>query len=252
LLNRVVAHFDFPKQPNGQTVKRLTFNPKDNNQVVTTGHNHWKMWRLQENTFKPLPQAQKIPQNHSYTDHIWVDEDKVAATTSEGEIFIIEGTDIKQYIENAFNTLTGDEEIDITGITCIREFSKGFFVASDNGHMAMWVRSDENNSTSGKQAFDFIRKWCPASTKGIKILGMSVSPGEDFLAVSLANNNIGLLHIKTLGLNEDINRDIKFDLVCRGFHSGSIDSVDIAVQRPIIVTASKEDSTIRIWNYYTH
>ena len=116
----------------------------------------------------------------------------------------------------------------------------------------MWVRSDENNSTSGKQAFDFIRKWCPASTKGIKILGMSVSPGEDFLAVSLANNNIGLLHIKTLGLNEDINRDIKFDLVCRGFHSGSIDSVDIAVQRPIIVTASKEDSTIRIWNYYTH
>ena len=95
--------------------------------------------------------------------------------------------------------------------------------------MAMWVRSDENNSTSGKQAFDFIRKWCPASTKGIKILGMSVSPGEDFLAVSLANNNIGLLHIKTLGLNEDINRDIKFDLVCRGFHSGSIDSVDIAV-----------------------
>ena len=60
------------------------------------------------------------------------------------------------------------------------------------------------------------------------------------------------MHIKTLGLNEDINRDIKFDLVCRGFHSGSIDSVDIAVQRPIIVTASREDSTIRIWNYYTH
>jgi WD40 repeat protein len=60
------------------------------------------------------------------------------------------------------------------------------------------------------------------------------------------------LHIKTLGLNEDITRDIKFDLVCRGFHSGSIDSVDIAVQRPIIVTASREDSTIRIWNYFTH
>jgi hypothetical protein len=46
MLNRVVAHFDFPKQANGQTVKRLSFNPKDNNQVVTTGHNHWKWWRL--------------------------------------------------------------------------------------------------------------------------------------------------------------------------------------------------------------
>jgi WD40 repeat protein len=134
----------------------------------------------------------------------------------------------------------------------IKEFSKGFFVASDSGHMAMWVRSDENNSTSGKQAYDFIRRWQPVSTKGIKILGLSVSPGEEYLGVQCNNNNIGLIHIKTIGLNEDITRDIKFDLVCRGFHSGSIDCIDIAVQRPLIVTCSREDSTIRLWNYFTH
>lgn len=115
----------------------------------------------------------------------------------------------------------------------------------------MWVRSDENNSTSGKQAYDFIRKWCPASTKGVKILGMSVSPGEEFLAIACSNNNVGLTHIKTLGLNEDVTRDISFDLISRGFHSGSIDCLDIAIQRPIIVTSSSEDSTIRIWNYLT-
>lgn len=27
--------------------------------------------------------------------------------------------------------------------------------------------------------------------------------------------------------------------------------MDISIQRPIIVTASREDSTIRFWNYYT-
>jgi hypothetical protein len=59
--------------------------------------------------------------------------------------------------------------------------------------MAMWVRSEENNSTSGKNPYDFIRKWCPPSTKGVKILGMSVSPGEETLAIACKNNNIGLI-----------------------------------------------------------
>lgn len=145
----MIAHYDFPKQGPNVSVKRLTFNPKDNNQVVTTGNGHWKMWRLQESTFKPLPQFAKIPQNHKYTEHLWLDDDKMVATTSEGELFIVEGTEMKQYVENAFNT-TQDDENEIVNITAIKEFTKGFFVASDTGHLALWVRSEENNSTSGK------------------------------------------------------------------------------------------------------
>ncbi len=84
----------------------------------------------------------------------------MAATTADGEIFIVENCEMKQYIENAFNLPTNEEEGEAQPIiTCIKEFTKGFFVASDTGLMAMWVRSDENNSTSGKQAYDFIRKW---------------------------------------------------------------------------------------------
>jgi hypothetical protein len=44
-------------------------------------------------------------------------------------------------------------------ISVIQRYSKGFFVASDTGFIALWVRSEENNSTSEKQAFDFIRKF---------------------------------------------------------------------------------------------
>jgi len=40
--------------------------------------------------------------------------------------------------------------------------------------------------------------------------------------------------------------------VCRGFHSGAISTIDIAIQRPLLVTCSREDSTIRLWNYLTH
>lgn len=166
----------------------------------------------------------------------------------------------KQYIDNAFNTGSyGQGPVGEDGkftpalnVTIIKPYSKGFFISSDSGYMALWVRSEENNSTSGKQAFDFIRRWQPPATKDLKILSLDCSPNEDYLAISQENNNIGIVQTKSIGLNEDLNKEIKFDLVCKGFHSGQISSMDIAVQRPLIITASKEDSTIRIWNYKTY
>ena len=139
----------------------------------------------------------------------------------------------------------------IMNVSLIRPYSKGFFIASDNGFMALWVRHEENNSPSGKQAYDFIRKWQPGATKGIKILSLDCSPNEDCLAISMENNNIGIVEIKSIGLNEDLNKEIRFDLVCKGFHAGQISSIDVAVHRPLILTCSKEDSTIRLWNYKT-
>ena len=56
-----------------------------------------------------------------------------------------------------------------------------------------------------------------------------MSNGEELLAVSLSNNNIGLVHYKSIGLNEDINKEIKFELICKGFHSGSISGLDVAI-----------------------
>jgi WD40 repeat protein len=49
-----------------------------------------------------------------------------------------------------------------------------------------------------------------------------------------------------------LNKEIDFDLICKGFHSGEISCIDIAVQRPLLITCSKQDSTIRLWNYKTY
>lgn len=86
--------------------------------------------------------------------------------------------------------------------------------------MALWARSEENNSTSGKQAFDFIRKWQPIATKDRQILSMDCFSGEEHLVISMDNNNIGLVEVKSIGLNDDLTKEIKFELVCKGFHSG--------------------------------
>ena len=48
-----------------------------------------------------------------------------------------------------------------------------------------------------------------------------------------------------------VNFELKMNLVCDGFHQGPITSMDVALQRPIIVTTSKVDKTVRVWNFLT-
>ncbi len=74
-------------------------------------------------------------------------------------MYLFDNFELKQEAESAF--LAEDS----THVIAVSRFSKGFIVASNKGDMAMWVRSEENNSTSGKQLYDFIRKWQPAITK---------------------------------------------------------------------------------------
>ena len=53
--------------------------------------------------------------------------------------------------------------------------------------------------------------------------------------------------------NEALIEKINYEVVGGngGFHQGEISHMDTCIQRPIIVTLSKTDSTIRVWNYDT-
>ena len=46
--------------------------------------------------------------------------------------------------------------------------------------------------------------------------------------------------------------DVKFDLICSGFHAGAISELHTCAQRPIILTCSLADNTVRLWNYMTN
>lgn len=48
---------------------------------------------------------------------------------------------------------------------------------------------------------------------------------------------------------ENLIDKINYEVVGSGFHQGEVSSMDICIQRPIIATLSKADSTIRVWNY---
>lgn len=49
--NKVMATYDF----NGLELCKISFNPKDWQQVCTSGPNHWRVWRLQEGSLKQVP-----------------------------------------------------------------------------------------------------------------------------------------------------------------------------------------------------
>lgn len=41
---------------------------------------------------------------------------------------------------------------------------------------------------------------------------------------------------------------LQYETVGRGFHQGGVTFMDMSIQRPILVTFSKDDCTIRFWN----
>ena len=98
--NKLLYQYEFK----GIDLVKISFNPRDWTQVCTSGNNHWKIWRLQEATFKQAPQFTKMNQNRDYTDHCWLDDDKLIVGTESGEIFFVDNFELKQPIDNAFNT----------------------------------------------------------------------------------------------------------------------------------------------------
>jgi WD40 repeat protein len=46
--------------------------------------------------------------------------------------------------------------------------------------------------------------------------------------------------------------DIKYELVANGSHQGEITTLSTCLQRPILLTSSVQDQTIRVWDYTTN
>ncbi len=90
------------------------------------------------------------------------------------------------------------------------------------------------------------------SERKSSICHISISSKQDYVAVSYASNDIATFELTSLLIQTKTNqkhKDIYFDYLFNGFHSNQITSLDICLQRPLVVTCSKFDSSIRVWNY---
>ena len=155
------------------------------------------------------------------------------------------------------------------GVSCIKSFSKGLIVASDQGHFAFWKKFDsaaDEEPTGNNKKIYLHSYWQPPSL-GTKVVSVDISNKEDKLLVGFKNNHIATSNLAAICSgevpmvpsndrnNEQTNemtlrmKDVKFSYVYRGFHYGQIDFIEVCAQRPLVATCSNEDSFVRIWNY---
>lgn len=146
---------------------------------------------------------------------------------------------IKQHIVNCFNSV-------YVNACLVKCFSRGLVIGSNQGHLLFLEKTA--HSENPYQPLRLISR----ETKQARVVGLTFNNSQDYLAIAYNTNEIGYFYINNIIENlRNKNFNLKFELVCDGFHQGAITCMDVALQRPIIVTSSKTDKTIRIWNYLT-
>lgn len=235
--DKVIAKCNFPIK-----ISRITFNPKDSYLICTSGEGLWKNWKIDEKTFKPQPPFQGMDRNKNYLDHCWMDEELVVAVAKSGEGYVAKANELLSVIESPFGKGYDKSEIKPTTLICTANY---IFFASSEGTISVWMKAHYASVGSGETAsFEFIRTW--SSGRAFAVTSLSLSQNEEVLGFSLNNNDIGTCDISKVK-SEEV--EVKVEIFCSGFHKGPITAMDVAIQRPLLVTCCQSDCSVKIWNY---
>ena len=257
--------------PLPNTVTKITI---ENKILCTSGYQHLSFWYIYENSVKEFKTGIKNlnVNNCNFVDHDWltVKIPTVAAITEQRELYLFEGyssnknmganfmrkddmddDDDTNYslridkfiIKQHLNEIFTDETI-IPNI--LKSFNNGIVIGSTQGHILFVQKfiSGDNISFSPIRYTKREKQAC--------VTGLTVNKNQDHFAVSYDSNEIAYFNIKNIFENlRIVNFELKMELVCEGFHQGAITTMDVALQRPIIITTSGKDKTVRAWNFIT-
>ena len=225
----------------GSKVTNLTISPEDAYCLCSSGQNHWRIWKVEEKAFKGQNPFSGIDRTQNYLDHDWINQNTIIAISDGGETYVVRHFEVIQIIGNAFG-----RGVDAS-LTVVKCTSKGFFVGSSSGVVAYWAkRSVHESAQLDSFKFEFLRSFSTGRNSSINCLALSECGNK--LAFCHKNNDIGLSNISEI-TNEEL--EVPTEVFCSGFHEGPISGMDVAVQRPLLVTCSYSDSSVRIWNYTT-
>ena len=257
--------------PLPNTVNKITI---ENKILCTSGNHHLSFWYIYENSVKEFKTGIKNlnVNNCNFVDHDWLDVKipTVAAITEQRELYLFEGYSsnknmganfmrkedmdedddtnyslriekfiIKQHINEIFT----DETIIPKILKC---FNNGIVIGSTQGHL-LFVQKFVTGDNISFSPIRYTKR-----EKQACVTGLAVTKAQDYFSVSYDSNEIAYFNIKNIFENlRIVNFELKMDLVCEGFHQGAITTMDVAFQRPIIITTSSKDKTVRAWNFMT-
>ena len=249
--------------PMTNPVTKICVYPKDPHTVSISGVEIFKIFRVHESPVRNPSDVLKLNQKQNFTDHCWIDDDRVVVGTDQGSLYIIKKAEHKYELKQEIKRAFADMGIGVTVIKC---FSKGFVCGSEFGNFALWLKIEENIDTESGEPDTFILHniW-DAKGKACAI-SLDITSKEDQILVGFKSNCIAVFDmnkvlvtgdgVQSRKYNKMLGRDenklkVRMEYIYGGFHSAPITGIDVCIQRPLIVTISREDSTIRIWNYIT-
>ena len=249
-----------------------------NNKIFcVSGKNYLSFWICYETMCKEI--KSNINLNKNYVDHCWIKDAKIpllATITDTNDLYIylgvyekaqimgskkknkndnknddkndktIEKFSVKQTINNIFNLNNINNIQDNSEIysTCINTYSEGLVIGSNKGNI-LFIEKLQNNE------YIPVRYTIREREGGVTGLCFDIF-NTMTLAISFKTNEVAYIDLQNIMTNlKNPEFDLKFNVLCEGFHNGPITCMDVALQRPIIITCSKSDKTIRIWNYLT-
>ena len=228
--SRLVGMVDVPFE-----IRQVTISPWAYWSLCSTGPSSLRLWRLVDKQLRftdPIPKRKEADSIAlRFTAHCWFDEDRVAAVNEEGDIVIVEQGEVKRVIRSVHG--------EGVGLTSIVSTARGLIVGGEGGLVSAFARSfDEGYLT-------LLRRFAADNTA--RIVGMSVSPKEELLAISYTNNLLSSLSLDCLDLQRDKEVVAPVSLPV-GFHSDIVTCVDVCAQKSFFVTGSA-DRTLRVWNF---
>ncbi|KRW99737.1 WD40-repeat-containing domain [Pseudocohnilembus persalinus] len=256
-IKEIASGFDLKKQ-----ATQLSFNPKDQHQVYASGDGFFLGFNIKEGQFFPIDAPiKRLNYNQNFINHCWVDESRIALANDYQDVYIIDkvNNEVKLEIQDAFQ-LNGQINPNYN-ITSMIGFSRGLILGAKNGYFSIWIKNDDNkNNIPEDEFYQLIHLTTFKSERKNQVCGMDIS-NDEILAIQFENSDIATLELNKIlpqlaepiqqfkDMSKKLKKKIYFDYIYDGFHSGPISSLDICYQRPLIVTVSRQDSTIRIWNY---
>jgi hypothetical protein len=112
-------------------------------------------------------------------------------------------------------------------------------LGSDEGTISLWERTEIHDISAGEEEmFSHPRSWGTGKKHGV--VSLTLNSSEDTLGISLKNNDVGTCSLSYAYSHTGTEqKDVKVSMFCSGFHYGPVTCMDVALQRPLIVTCSQ-------------
>eukprot|EP01028_Stygiella_incarcerata_P008462 TRINITY_DN368_c0_g3_i2.p1 TRINITY_DN368_c0_g3~~TRINITY_DN368_c0_g3_i2.p1 ORF type:complete len:1432 (+),score=421.85 TRINITY_DN368_c0_g3_i2:103-4398(+) len=204
--------------------------------AVTSGpKSGCQMWRLSDSgTLKLVPfPSLPLAQTMSIAVSAWHENEFLIFVMSNGKLLVTSQGEVLCALSIPF---PADTRLVPTSII---SYSRGFIVSCSNGFLFAFEKADA-------KTFEFNKRFRLPS--GEDILDMSMSPSEEHVICSGASGRIYRFSLANIELLHEDHENF-FSLAVEGLQNGPVSDFDVCLQRPLLVTCSAEDPSIRVLDF---